>query len=180
MKKILKNYLWNRCQVRFWNNFTEIILGWPFSKTVCKILICQLMALVNESCLHNTDMKNLLKIFLLWNCWSDFRIILWSCSLGDLFQKLFAKLWSVKKHGSGEWGYKILLLRNSWKKKKKSYGLFRWAIQGHLGPLVSDQTVYFVFLQQTFRRVIFSRWFNITFGKESTLSQTTNFRPFET
>ena len=36
--------------------------------------------------------------------WSDFEIISQECSLGDLFQKLFPKFWSVNKYGSGEWG----------------------------------------------------------------------------
>ena len=78
--------------------------------------------LVNGGFLHYTDMKKLLKNLLLRNRWSDFEIISQECSLGEPFQKLFAKFLSVHKHGSGEWGFlhymnmkkflKNLLLRN--------------------------------------------------------------------
>ena len=43
--------------------------------------------------------KNFFKKLLPWNHWSDFEIILRDCSLGDPFQKLFTKFWSVEKHG---------------------------------------------------------------------------------
>ena len=61
------------------------------------------MALANGGFSHSRDMKKFLKN-LLRNCWSDFEIISQECSLGDLFQKLFAKFLSVYKYGSGEWG----------------------------------------------------------------------------
>ena len=61
------------------------------------------MALVNGGFLHYMDMK-FLKNLLLQNCWSDFEIISQECSLGDPFQKLFAKFLSVYKYGSCEWG----------------------------------------------------------------------------
>ena len=60
------------------------------------------MALVNGGLLHYMDMKKFLKN-LLRNRWSDFEIISQECSLGDPFQKLFAKFLSIQKHGSGEW-----------------------------------------------------------------------------
>ena len=69
------------------------------------------MALVNGGFLHYTEMKKFLKILLLWNSWLDFEIISQTCSLGYPFQKLFAKFWLVKKHGSGEWGL-LALYRN--------------------------------------------------------------------
>ena len=62
------------------------------------------MALVNGGFLHYIDMKKFLKNLLLRNRWSDFEIISEECSLGDPFQKVFAKFRSVHKHGSGEWG----------------------------------------------------------------------------
>ena len=62
------------------------------------------MALVNRGFLHYKDMKKFLKNLLLRNCWSDFEIISQECSLGDPFQKMFAKFLSFHKHGSGEWG----------------------------------------------------------------------------
>ena len=62
------------------------------------------MALVNRGFLHYKDMKKFLKN-LLRNSWSDFEIISQECSLGDPFQKLLAKFWSVNKYGSCEWGF---------------------------------------------------------------------------
>ena len=53
------------------------------------------MALVNGGFLHYTDMKKFLKNLLLRNRWSDFEIISQECSLGDPFQKLFAKFLSI-------------------------------------------------------------------------------------
>ena len=63
------------------------------------------MALVNWGFLHYMDMKKFLKNFFLQNRLSDFEIISQECSLGDPFQKLFAKFWSVYKYGPGEWGF---------------------------------------------------------------------------
>ena len=82
------------------------------------------MALVNGGFLHYMDMKKFFKNFLLGNSRSDFEVISQEYSLGDPLQILFAKFWSVYKHGSGEWGYlpytdmkkflKNLPLRNCW------------------------------------------------------------------
>ena len=87
------------------------------------------MALVNGGFLHYMDMKKFLKNFFFQNRFSDFEIISLDCSLGDPFQKLFAKFLSIHKHGSGEWGLfalyrheeihvcmvqKNLVLRNHW------------------------------------------------------------------
>ena len=77
------------------------------------------MAVVNGGFLHYTDMKKFLKKFLLWNRWSDFEIISQECSLGDPFRKVFAKFWSVHKHG--EWG--LLALYRHEKILKKSSSL---------------------------------------------------------
>ena len=50
------------------------------------------------------DMKKFLKKNLrLWNFWSEFEMISQDCILCDPFQKLFAKLRSVKKNGC-HWG----------------------------------------------------------------------------
>jgi hypothetical protein len=49
------------------------------------------MALVNGGFLHYMDMKKFLKNFFLQNCLSDFEKNSQECSLGDPFQKLFAK-----------------------------------------------------------------------------------------
>ena len=96
--------------VGLWNNFTDMFLGWPFSKIV---------ALVNGGFLHYTEMKEFFKNLLLWNRWSDCEIISQICSLGDPFQKLLVKFWSVKKCGSGEWGL-LALYRNEGILKKSS------------------------------------------------------------
>ena len=83
------------------------------------------LGLVKGGYLHYLDLKKCLQN-LLWNCRANFEIILQKCSLGDPFQKVFAKFWSINKHGSGEWGAtcttythmkkfsKILLLWNCW------------------------------------------------------------------
>ena len=71
----------------------------------------KIVALVNGGFLHYTEMKEFFKNLLLWNCWSDCEIISQICSLGDPFQKLFVKFWSVKKCSSGEWGL-LALYRN--------------------------------------------------------------------
>ena len=82
------------------------------------------MALVNGGILHYMVMKKFFKN-LLRNRWSDFEIISQECSLGDPFQKLFAKFSSAQKHGSEELGLlalyrdmkkflKNLRLRNCW------------------------------------------------------------------
>ena len=62
------------------------------------------MALVNGGFLHYMDMKKFLKNFFLQNHLSDFEIISQESSMGDPFQKLFTKFWSVHKYGSGKWG----------------------------------------------------------------------------
>ena len=63
------------------------------------------MALVNGGFLHYMDMKKFLKNFFLQNRSSDFEIISQESSLGDPFQKLFAKIWSVYKYGSMNGGF---------------------------------------------------------------------------
>ena len=71
--------------------------------------------------------RQFLKILLLRNCWSDFEIISQECSLGDPFQKFFAKFWSVHKHGSGEWGLLALYRHEEIHKKSSSpKSLFRF------------------------------------------------------
>ena len=69
------------------------------------------------------EILNLRNLFL-WNCLSDFELISQEYSLGDPFQKVFAKFWSANKNGSVEWGIfalyghsqflKNLLFRNRW------------------------------------------------------------------
>ena len=40
-EQILKKPSFLKLLARFWNNFIEMFLEWPFSKIVCEILICQ-------------------------------------------------------------------------------------------------------------------------------------------
>ena len=106
-----------------------MFLGWPFSKMFAKFLSSINMALVYVGFLHYMDMKKFLKNFFLKNRLSDFEIISQECSLGDPFQNLFAKFWSVYKYCSDECGLfalyrheeihvcivqKNLVLRNHW------------------------------------------------------------------
>ena len=90
MKKFLKNLLRN-C----WSDFEiispECSLGDPFQKCSQNFDLSINMALVNGGFLHYMDMKKFLKNLLLRNRLSDFEIISQECSLGDPFQKLFAK-----------------------------------------------------------------------------------------
>ena len=76
-------------------------LGGPLQK-----LFTEFDSIKNSGC-HGNEVeffKQFFKNLLLWNPWFDFEMILQECSLGDPFQKVFAKFWSVHKHGSGEWG----------------------------------------------------------------------------
>ena len=79
----------------------------------------KIVALVDGGFLHYAVMKEFFKNLLLWNRWSDCEIISQICSLGDPFQKLFVKFWSVKKCGSGERGL-LALYRNEGILKKSS------------------------------------------------------------
>ena len=56
-------------------------------------LFTEFDSIKNSGC-HGNEIeffKQFFKNFLLWNRWSDFEIISQECSLGDPFQKLFAK-----------------------------------------------------------------------------------------
>ena len=77
----------------------ECSMGGPLQK-----LFTEFDSIKNSGC-HGSEMEFFKQFFknLLWNHWSDFEIISQECSLGDPFQKLFAKFWSVHKYGSGEW-----------------------------------------------------------------------------
>ena len=88
MKKFFKNL--RNC----WSDFEiisqECSLGDPFKNCWRNFDPSINMALVNGGFLHYRDMEKFLKN-LLRNYWSDFEIISQECSLGDPFQKLFAK-----------------------------------------------------------------------------------------
>ena len=62
------------------------------------------MALVNGGFLHYMDMRKFLKKSSSLKLLSRFWNIFTGMFLGWLFKKMFAKFWSVNKHGSGEWG----------------------------------------------------------------------------
>ena len=90
MKKFLKNLL-RKC----WSDFEiisqECSFGDPFQNCSQNFDLSINMALVNGGFLHYMDMRKFLKNFFLQNRMSDFEIISQECSLGDPFQKLFAK-----------------------------------------------------------------------------------------
>ena len=69
----------------------ECSLGDPFQKLLQNFDLSINMALVNGGFLHYMDMKKFLKNFFLQNRLSDFEKNSQECSLGDPFQKLFAK-----------------------------------------------------------------------------------------
>ena len=123
MKKFLKNLLLrNR-----WSGFEiisqECSLGDPFQHLFAKFWSIRKLGSGELGLLAlYRDMKKFLKNLLLRNCWSDFEIILQECSLGDPFQKVFAKFWSAQKHGSDELG--LLALYRDMKKFLKN--LFLW------------------------------------------------------
>ena len=84
--------------VRFSNNFAEMFLGRPFSKTDHEILVCQETWLWwGEATCTIRKWKKILKILLLWNSCSDFEIILQKCSFGDPFQNFLAQFLSAEK-----------------------------------------------------------------------------------
>ena len=89
-KKFLKNLLRNR-----WSDFKIISRNVPcvtlFKNCSQNFDPFIKMALVNGGFLHYTDIKKFLKNLLLRIHWSDFEITSQECSLGDPFQKLFAK-----------------------------------------------------------------------------------------
>ena len=95
------------------------------SKIVCEILILWKTWLPGGGGGGGGNMKNFLKNVLLWNPWSYFEIISQECSLGQPFKNLFAKFWSVHKHGSGELGLLALCGHEETHKKslKKSSSL---------------------------------------------------------
>ena len=88
--------------VRFWNNFTETFVGWPFSKCVCKTFIHQETWLWWLGLLTPYRHEEIIKKS---NRWSDFKIISQICSLDDPFENFFPKFWYLKKHGCDEGGY---------------------------------------------------------------------------
>ena len=92
MKKFLKIFLLRN----WWSDFEVISqeCSWVtlFKNCLQNFDLSIIMALVNGGILHYMDMKKFLKNFFLQNRSSDFEIISQECSLGDPFQKLFAKL----------------------------------------------------------------------------------------
>ena len=91
IKKFLKNLLLRNCWSDFEISSQEYSLSDPFQKLLQNFDLSLNMALVNGGFLHYMDMKKFLKNFFFQNRWSDFEIISQECSLGDPFQKLFAK-----------------------------------------------------------------------------------------
>ena len=121
VNNFFKHLLLPNCWANLDQTWQECFLGGPLQK-----LFTEFDSIKNSGC-HGNEiefLKQFFKNLLLWNRWSDFEIISQECSLGDPFQKLVAKLWSVYKYGSSEWGFllytnmkkflKNLVLRNCW------------------------------------------------------------------
>ena len=125
-REILQNSSPLKPLVRFWKNLTELLLGWPFSKIFCKILIRRKTwspwGWGGGDFLHYMDRKKFLKILLLLNCWSKFGIIHKIVPCVTLFKivheilihrkkwrpwgEAFFTVWTSEKF------FKILFLRN--------------------------------------------------------------------
>ena len=99
-------------------------LGWPFQKLSVKFWSVHKHGSGEWGLLALYGHEEILKNFLLWNCLSDFEIISQECSLGDPFQKLFAKFDPSINMGLVNGGFlhytdmkkylKNLLRRNRW------------------------------------------------------------------
>ena len=122
------NFLSNSLKI-FFSETSGLILKW-FHRNVPWVTLFKFfsqkfdpsinMALVNGGFLHCMDMKKFLKNLLLRNYWFDFETISQECSLGDHFQKLFSKFWSIHKQGCGEWGLLALYGHEEILKKSSS------------------------------------------------------------
>ena len=97
VNNFFKHLLLPNCLANLGQTWQECSLGGPLQK-----LLTEFDSLRNSGC-HGNEIEFFKQFFkTLWDRWSDFEII--SQKLGDPFQKLITKVWSVKKHGSGEWG----------------------------------------------------------------------------
>ena len=103
-REILQNSSPLKPLVRFWNNFTGLLLGWLFSKMFAKFWSVEKHGHCGGDFLHYMHMKKSLKN-LLWNRWLEFGIISQDCFLRDSFKKLFANIWSVEKYGPHGGGF---------------------------------------------------------------------------
>ena len=96
----------------------------------------------NSGC-HGNQMeffKEFFKNLLLWKCWSDFEIVSQDCSLGDPFQKLFAKFWSIKKHGCHGGGFlRCVDLKKFFKNR------FLWNCWSEFGIILQDCSLCYPF-----------------------------------
>ena len=75
-----------------YQTWQECSLGGPLQK-----VFTEFDSIKNSGC-HGNEIeffKQIFKYLLWWNCRSDFEIISQKCSLGDSFDKLFTKFWSV-------------------------------------------------------------------------------------
>ena len=127
------------------SQFTEMFLEWPLSKIVSEILTCPWTWLwwMGATRLYEhkqIPIKSSLKLLVrFWNNLIEM-FLEWP------FSELFLKFLSVNKHGISEWRllalyrHKEILVNSSLKTTRKKWleqsQKIRWAIQGHLGPLV--------------------------------------------
>ena len=127
------------------SQFTEMFLEWPLSKIVSEILTCPWtwLWLMEATWLYEHKQipeKSSLKLLVrFWNNLIEM-FLEWP------FLELFFIFWSVNKHGISEWRLLALYrqreilvnssLKTTRKKRLEQSQKIRWAIQGHLGPLV--------------------------------------------
>ena len=132
------------------SQFTEMFLEWPLSKIVSEILTCPRIWLWWMGATWLYEHKQIPKkssLKLLVRFWNN----LIEMFLEWPFSELFLKFWSVNKHGISEWRllalyrHKEILVNSSLKTTRKKWleqsQKIRWAIQGHLGPLVQKVAV---------------------------------------
>ena len=88
VNNFFKHLLLPNCRATLDQTWQECSLGGTLQK-----LSTEFDSIKNSGC-HGNEMeffKQFFKNLLLWNSWSDFEIISPECSLGDSFQKVFAK-----------------------------------------------------------------------------------------
>ena len=135
------------------SQFTEMFLKWPLLKMLVKFWSVHeqgsgelgLLDYINKH--KQNHKKSSLK--LLVRFWNNLIEVFLEWPLSELF----FKFWSVNKHSISEWRllalyrHKEILVNSSLKATKKNWleqsQKIRWAIQGHLGPIVFSESSSF-------------------------------------
>ena len=113
---------------------------------------------MNGGYFHYTNVNKFLKNLLLWNCWSDFEIISWKCSLSDPFNPFPNKPWFLRVCS-------ICLLKTLREKEKllvTSNFSFSHSVFYPFGKL----SIIFIKLKIVVCKLFqFERVYNLSFGK---------------